>query len=98
MSDRIHCTACDGTGRAPLGRRLQETLDWLRAQGRACSADEAARALGVQLTTMHYRLATLRGEGFVARSRARRIASSEDGIKRGPSYLWAAAETPPEDA
>lgn len=30
MRDRVHCTACDGTGRAPLGVDLQVTLEICR--------------------------------------------------------------------
>lgn len=75
MRDRIHCRACDGTGRAPLDGVLRDTLALVRRfRGRAVSAGDLILLIGghVQQTAMCNRLTTLARHGFVERVPGRR--------------------------
>lgn len=71
VRDRVHCTACDGTGQAPLTFELQVTLDLCRELDRRgaeiTSIAIAAELPGILPTAVNNRLASLEEAGFMVR-------------------------------
>lgn len=89
MNDRIHCVACGGTGKAPLGAELQETLNVCRDLARhnehvTSNAVRRRLASGVAASTMCNRLTALARAGFLVRDakhgreRAFRVVPTQD--------------------